>query len=518
MQAITMSLKTILNNKKFINSDGVDNYPPICVVNYLSDSDVWTVIPQIIHVNISREETALTQRCSFVVCNVNPDNIGDYGFFNPHRSDTTHSKPANDWYKILRGGRRIQVLMNYGVDNLVTVFTGVIDTVNMNINPTKATLEIDCRDFGRALCDQIVNSIITVSGKKFNEITYPLGADITAVWLDSGDTDPTLRDIVKDIIMRAGLDDELIVNNNVLYHDWLLSETNLEDDMPWENMTWAECIEKIKTVSGYHFWFDSNSIPHLDYTQKRALNYLNEGVELDDDVYSSLLNPQAYNLVVKSNNLVTTYVEGVDYIVDYSTAQLARILPGTSIPDNEVVKVSYDSVDWIFKNGINIMNLPLILSINEMYAGVKVMSGDGLECTLLFDNRKIDDDGNVTNTSYGFSGGSNVMWDGAVINEDKIKIICDSNLGSNEQCEALAARLMYDMIDRYSNPEFICMAIPHLEMFDLVKLIVYGTAGGALGDAYIIDGITLNYEAPVKMTMRLKTHYYRKISDQYIAE
>ena len=80
--------------------------------------------------NITTNETSFSQTATFTICNVNPSDPTDYGYFTPHRNDTPRGKPSNSWYQqLVPGTTRIKIYMGYG-DEQFLCFYGLINVVS----------------------------------------------------------------------------------------------------------------------------------------------------------------------------------------------------------------------------------------------------------------------------------------------------------------------------------------------------------------------------------------------------
>jgi len=472
MRTISDSLRTKLNSRCLVGEDA-----PSCKVVWVETIlgvDYEHVIPQIMDVQISKQDSAFSQTCSFTLANVNPSDPTDFGYFNPHRSDSTHNKPSNSWYGVIVPNKKIRVYMGYG-STLVTVFTGLIDTIEMSVKPDEAVMSVKCKDMGKLLLDNTASQV--VSSVKSYLLEYPISVGVTTFHLLSTDTDPNLEDIVVDVCMRAGISyGDIVVEATGVK----LSDTELGE---FEKVTYSQIIEQIKTLTVFDFGFDEDGKAHFTHPQSKNITVTNEAVCMFG-VDPQLLGHPAVesSVIVKNWGLSTTYTKNIDYTYDSSTNTLVR-LPGGAIASDAWVKVSYSSVDFIFKNGQNIFQLPLTLSHDNIY-GTIVVTGDGVETIV-------------------YSGAT--LWDGSVVLVDKVLFIEDNNIIDQDKCDAVADRLKLDMLERYTSTEFDVIPVPNLQLRDIIQIIVYGT----ISEAYLIDGMDLAYTASEgSMTQSLKCHHW----------
>lgn len=134
-------------------------------------------------ISISREAAASAQSCTIRFPNVNPTNPKDAGYYSPYRSGGDFpAKTQNDWYCIIIPSVDVKVEAGYGTQ-LTTVFTGTIDEVYHETNPSSATLVVDLRDYGWRLVDKTITS--TVDGVLEYYIDYPIDSATTSSWLTS---------------------------------------------------------------------------------------------------------------------------------------------------------------------------------------------------------------------------------------------------------------------------------------------------------------------------------------------
>lgn len=480
MRTISDAMRAILNSGKQVGNNAL--IWKVVLVTWSGSEWVETTIPQVESINITKEETA-AQSCDFTIVNVNPSDPTDYGYFNAHRNDTTHGKPQNSWYKVLVPNTRIRVYASYGNSDFITQFYGFIDTIDIDIQPDGAKLTIKCRDVSKILLDRYCNS--TDTGVKSYYIAYPIGASVTPVYLDDGDTDPTLEDIVKDICMRAGFIEADIVTETSGF-----TLADIDGFIEFEEISWSDCIEQLKTKTGFDYWADEDGKLHFAHPQSQSHVVIDEEEMLIDEDPQPLLHPQVIesSLIVKSYDGNITYDLGDDYIFDSTDNSIART-PDSAIYSYDIVKVSYTYGDYIFKNGQNIMTLPLTMSHDKIY-GTIIVRGDGVEYKI------------PISVDY-------KLWDGSQTWEDKILIVSDTGLLTEGDCQSVAERLLADMKERYISTEFRCQMIPHLQLRDVVQVVVYGT----INELYIIDGIRLSYTANTGSTeMILKTHHFQGVS------
>lgn len=115
---------------------------------------------------------------------------------------------ANEWFGRLAGGYQIKIWQGYGAEAVVPVFTGVIDTADMDSAPD--TITLTARDFGgRMLSDQQVYGVnkarecqspITFASPGYVKQTKAQAASKKSHWIMVNDA----ADVVRWVLMWAG--------------------------------------------------------------------------------------------------------------------------------------------------------------------------------------------------------------------------------------------------------------------------------------------------------------------------
>jgi hypothetical protein len=469
------------------------DYGPTCDVKWVElipgfpDNEVS--IPNVTNVNVTTHESNFCQTCTFTVCNVNPSDLTDYGYFTPHRNDSTHGKPQNDWYQLLVPNARIRVYMGYG-DEQSMCFYGFIDTITVTIEANNCVLNVNCRDVAKLLTDQTCNcmddSVLTWA------ITYPVSETVTEHYLHHEDTDPNLEDIVKDICIRAGFIEADVECDATGIK---LSDT-LDGYFEFEDMTWDACINVIKDLTVFEFWCNEEGKIQFRMPQSTVITVEDEEVYFNGDDPQVLEHATAsyYSIVVKDFTEPTTiYIRGVDYTFDEEHNSLSRT-EESNIPEDSWVKVDYTYLDWIFRNGLNIIQLPLTMSHDNVYAIIRVCGEGGTTGGI---------ESSVTVAV------DNTLWDGSTLFAKKVLTYVNENLLDEAACLVVANRMATDMKERYTQVNGLAIPIPMLQLRDIVQWQVYGM----IGEAYIVIGQNLTYTADgQKITHQIAGYHY-----QYVA-
>lgn len=479
MRNLSTSLKGKLDSMVLTGADA----PSCKVYKVYYDGLSWVEvpIPSVISVNVNKDTDAFTQSAEVVLCNVNPTNPNDFGYYNPHRSDTIHNKPQNSWFQELIPNVRIRIYMGYG-EELKPVFYGFIDTIDIDISPTSSTLSLKCRDVSKILIERMVNSFDSAENLKIWSIEYPLATPTTTeyhITYNQGDT-PDLADIVKDVCMRAGfIEQDIFVENTGI----TIGDT-AEGYFEYEEVNWDAIINDIKSLTSHEFWIDEYGTANFGRPLTRDLTIENEQLFLIDELLGYLDVKWAVESSIEVRSLLTgiLYTKGVDWEYDSSYNALYR-LEDSTIPSGHELEVDYTAVDFVFKNGKNIFQLPLTISHDDMYGQILV-KGDGVEYL-----QKVESDF--------------ILWDGSTLWEDKVLIVDKEALLEESECQVVAEQMAYTMRQKYISLNFNCMSIPHIQLYDVVQVVVYGS----VSEAYLVTGINLSYQDN-KMDMTLKCYHF----------
>ena len=490
MRSFSQGLRSAIYN------NDMTGYPHVCRVALVEwVGGIWenTYIPNLTNVNVTRTEALFSNTATFTINNVNPSDLTDYGYYNPHRSDPipAHLKPQNEWYLRIVPNVRIKIYMGLGSD-LCSVFYGLVDSIEINTEKESCKMQVTCRDMGKRFLDDCVHCIDSSEDPTLVwSIAYPIDATVTPYFLTSTDTDPKLEDIVTDICSRAGFGPfEIITDDTGLK----LSDT-IDGYLEFTDATWDECINRIIDLTVFEFWIDEDGIAHFGYPPSRGYTITNEEHML---ISQSIPVPLNYPTVIPSSLVVKSYDENIvyhldfDYFFDAATNSITIIEDTGDISPYDIVKVSYSYADFIFRNGMNIKKLsPFRMSHEKIYGRIKVIGND-------------DGIFSIVTVSNDFK-----LWDGSNVSPYKMYVQENKDLLDEDACLVLATRLKQDMLDKYINIDFEVCAMPFLQIRDLIQIEVYGT----VGQIYIVTGITFTADASSqKISQTISAYHYTNIN------
>ncbi len=423
MITIPSSIKTLLKSKSMLGTDAPNGW--------IEFPDFGSIVLQVANMSVQCEEGADSQRLTFSIVNVNPSNQSDVGYFSPYRS-TDFGKTPNAWYQIIVPSTKVVAKMGYGA-NIITVFTGEIDEVVISSNPNDYTIQVDCRDMACWLLDKQIYAVTDGVGEY--AIEYPIPADGVEFWLTPGlATDPDIADIVKDLCMRAGFEDE----------DITIEATGIKIAPEYEKMCYMDAINELCTLSGFELKFDV-------YGKITFLHVTDRSPAVNDESHAAGNFTLVHYPIVAGSDLLYSAVSGggthwildTNYTLDLSTGAVTNIdMTGT-------VYCSYVYAAHVYKEGEDLYGLDMTISRRNIYGTIRV-AGDGDEAAAVV---------------------SNPMWDGSRVDVDKVMFADNPNLETEADCQLSADRLKLDMLCRYISADFSCVAHPWLQVGDCIQVI-----------------------------------------------
>lgn len=479
MRTLTASERNTLLNGTMIKHHAIVKY--VKFVPLIGELE--TIIPNVIDIQVSMDDASFASSANFKILNVNNNNIKDWNYFTPYRKDAAHNKPQNDWYNVLVANTKIKIYA--GVDTSQCIFTGYIQTVDITNTFDNCIMNVKCLDLTKVLLEQYCNQTVTSTNTRVHEYIIPIQNDVTPKFLTVTDTNPPLEDILTDICMRANLPssdfDFDATGKNLEDVIWSIQNNGM---FSW--VKWADIIEQLKTITNYDFRQDADGIFKFKKKQNTNINIVDEVQMLSGEDWAYLSNPMTLTVVVKNWDGSVTFHEGTDYEFDMTKCAIRRIATG-NIEDLYSVKVSYSSVSFIFSEGINIKDIQLTLSSENIYAWVRV-NGNGCGYSL-------------RTTAH------DQMWDGSKILPDSVYVVDAQELITEADCKALATKLKSDMLERYVSIELNVIPCAHLQIGDIIQIKVYGL----VTEAYIITSINYSITASC-YEQKIKCHHYQYAS------
>jgi len=449
MRTIPTAIKTLLKSKSMIGGNS-----PAQQVTFL-DKEAGATTLQAQHVWVSREEAAISQRCTVALENVNPTNPKDPGYYMPYRVEEFTGQTQNEWHFQIIPGKRIQVALGYGTE-LVEAFTGAIDEATFNATPSGYTVDLDCRDLGWKLID------VQMTTEDPDDPYYVEYYDLD------------VSEIVRAALIAAGFASETLV----------IDTSGVMLDIEFIRQTYADLIEWAVDVTGFQFYISETGIPHFIQPTDKYPNAENESHMCVPGVTITLHNkPVIENSQVVKSALTggTTYEKDIDYSIDYALGTITPLVGG-GMPSDQTFYVTYVFSAWTFKNGEDIFNLTYSLTRRNQYSKI-IVEGEG--CIGSWEKP----------TAY---------WDTHEIAPNVVLFVNKAELLEDEECEAMATKLAIDMQRRYGPVEFAAVAVPWLQVGDCIQVIEYSST---VSEIYKIVSLELDYTT-TGSTMLIRCYHF----------
>lgn len=436
-----------------------------------------TAIP-VKSVKIDREQSAMAQRLSAEIANVNPGDLKDAGYYTPYRNGE-NGKSKNEYYQILLPGRGVTCEMGYG-SNLVQVFKGQVDDADFKAEGSgEFSANLECRDDGWMLIDK------TITNGSAYYLTY---------------TQQTAEAIVSDLLLRAGVAGENIEIEN----------TGMTvKEITFERCTYADAIEQMLNISGFELFIDEYGKFKFYYPTERQPKVEPFTVTLSGTSPVNITGEAGrgkapivtQSLVVTSNDGTVTYTKDVDYAVTQGSqteqATLTRI-EGGSITDGATVKVTYVYAAWVFREGEDIFRLSLHVTRRDIYGKVVVRSSVPQE--------QEGGEGTVLSAEYVYT--NRALYG---IPNDKVLFVDAEGLTTQAEVQAAANQIGYDMTRGVIVGEFACVPVFHLQVGDCIQIIESSTT---ISEIYriVAMGMEVNADGTAMMKITAKHYYFAPIS------
>jgi hypothetical protein len=443
------------------------------------------LLNNVINMSISREENALTQQITIELNNINPSDHTDPGYYTQQRDDLANGKTKNEFYHIIQPGKNIIIQVGYG-QNVDSVFNGEILTVETIFNGNDCTLEIVGRDDGMLLTRGEINSYYTITSKKLWEITYPIEPGIlsTNFYLTSADEDPYLHHIFVDVCLRAGF-----YYSQILWDDFTLRIGDLDNEY-FEEITgkWDSLIHTIaRLLNARVFVNESNQI---ELRKKVDKPFTFDGqITLTGTTWLSLnINETNKDRAIEDSIVFDSgYEKDVDWEFDLETNMIRRTSAST-IPSGSAVNVTYNYVNWIFKNGLNLYSLRQKNTHEDVY-NLAVATNNNYDLQSELEIGALGDDSSIP---------ANIIY-----REDLPELVTQTQL------DDWVADKRVEIRRQYWGASASIVAVPQLQINDLVQFIIYGVISGI----YKIIGFSLSYNPENGFDMQIETTFYANYND-----
>lgn len=472
MQTISSTIATNILSNQFV----YDNAPLMQVV--IGGYDVTKVAT----FSINKEQSGVAHQMTITWPNVNYANPIDTGYYNAGRAYTSHNKPSNGYYGLIKAGETIYVKCGYGssLSDTIKVFTGKIDTVKKSLSGDDSIITVIARGMSRCLTDGTIQSIDS-GGTRYLSMTYDkttgILSGITAAYISYGYADPYLHEVWRDVCQRAGFD-----YGNVV-HDTFTPKLSDFDSQSFKECKgkWYDLAKRIADLLDAHMYEDEEG--KINLKKNTDLKYTQtENITLTGTT-PVVLDCEGYNYrAIPESIAITGYTYGDDFVFDYATNSISRTAD-SDIPSGSTVSVSYTFCAWRFKP-------------NQIYGLEQWESHDELAGRIFATN---DELGYVQYADLGYLG------DGTSVSTSKIEVTNHPELVTTTSLDAWIAARIAEMKKNYWNLSADVVAIPHLRVRDTICVLVWGT----VKEIYEIVGYSLSYTPNEGLTMSLKCSYYK---------
>ena len=337
-----------------------------------------TPIP-FVSANISRELAALAQSASVEIVNCPYSNSLQVGMFSPESGVS----PA--WAGIILPGVKITLTAGYGA-NIIKVFEGYLDDLDIGRDARSATMGVQLRDLGSLLLDKCV----TNAGARY--LVYE---------------NQFAETIVADLLAKAG------------FTTMTLEVTGIKiSRILFDRISYGEAIERILTLTGYEFIVDENNAAWFHKPNDRQPE-TEDTVVLAGTTPVDLLEYPVVTATIEvwseAGGTGTQYALTTDYTVTqgtYNTPWKVTRVAGGTIGDGATVYVRYVYAAWVFTEGVDLISINYKYSRRDIFGEI-VVTGQG-------EDKVISDDTTILNgttysnlDSYPIVTSSIEVWSGA---------------------------------------------------------------------------------------------------------
>lgn len=408
-------------------------------------------------VEINREQAAAAQRALVFLPNVNPADFTDPGYYSPDRGDDVPAD-KNDWYHILYPGSEVEIEMGYGAD-MVRVFKGQIDDVTLEAKGATYRAILDIRDDAWNIIDKTL-----MDGTAY-KITYK---------------GKTVEYMAEDLLKKAG----------ITAGDITTETTGITiAEKVFERMSYADALAWCQTVSGFELLCDDNGLWSFHYPTDRQPEAVDEALVLTGTDWTNLANPYAvlYSDIVRSAAAGggTLYSRSLDYEIEYGSPARIRRRAGSAIPNGATVYATYVYAAWSFEQGVDIFELPYLISRRDIY-GTIVVYGEGST-------------GNVIDASFTYAGSTAYG-----VSADKVLFVEIPELDSWAKCWAAANQLGHDMMTKVREVNFAAIGNPWIQVGDCIRVHESATT---ISEIYRVAALSHVLDATGFITQFTAYHY-----------
>jgi len=368
---------------------------------------------------------------------------------------------TGDWANIIWPNAEMTVKLGYG-SNLETVFTGLIDSVEMRTFPQ--TLTIVARDYMKWALDQTVTD-----DEGYRSIDY----------------NGTVNGIFTDLAERAG---------------WAAADIDCDAQtdiimISFVHETYADAMQKLCELYNFEYYADRDGKIHFHYATDRQPEAADESVALHDTTAEELAE---YPIVTASIRVYsgtletgTEYTKDTDYTIvegDKDSPWTIARIAGGGIADGATVYVSYVYAAWVFEQGKDIVTLGYKLDDSGIYRTITVLGKTSANAVC---------DGDAT---YGSADYYNLL-------NQKVLILNDETSATSAACAVVAARTAVNCGAKVRRVDFQAVGNPYLDVGDCIMVIEQSST---ISEIYRIAATNHQFTASGNsiITTTLAAYYY----------
>lgn len=365
-----------------------------------------------------------------------------------------------DWKEVIWPNRQITIEQGYGGETMQT-FTGLIDKIEVTSHPQ--TITITARDqYKRALDQTICEPGTTNRVVLFENETVDAIVTTLAGWAGL----PCVAEATGIIITK---------------------------DFAWE--TYADAIQWCCDLTGFEAVVDEQGTLQFRFPTDRQPEGIEE-ITLDGTDWVALEHTP---IVAESQRVTdidgeTTYIPSTDYEVEYGPARIRRVTGG-GISDGETVQVRYVYAAWTFREGEDIISIDYTIDDTNLYYEAVVYGQRPIEW---------DSEGEPTKFEAISAVAPYNPRDYFQVLPHKILKIDAPDADTEEKCQEIADRAIYQMKSRARICRFKAVAIPWLQVGDCVQII---ESSSNVSEIYRITDMAIK-QAADGFTMELTTYHY----------
>lgn len=301
-----------------------DNSPNQMVVIWRGDKktsfeEFPFILPEVTRISVQRQWNMSADELEVEMSNVN-------GYYSPDYSNkkdytNVYELPMSGYKGVIKAFNKVTCDLGYG-DSLLRMFTGQVQ--NVNISEKSATINFNALNMYRKLIKPI-DPVTT------RELVYD---------------NETAFNIVKDLCLRAGLNNELLIYDHETIDNRDFSINNIKFTM---GTNYSDAIKEILTLMNHRVtggrYGDINIIKNEIYSQRNFHNWeFDDYINLTDGNYEINTSVIRNRVVIISNNGWQAFED--KFLIDYCNGEV--ISCGVEVKWAETLEQKWDVADDFF--------------------------------------------------------------------------------------------------------------------------------------------------------------------------